>query len=162
MKLRLSTHSQRGDTIVEVLICVLIVSVILGGAYTTTRQSANGVRNSQEHAEGLKLIQSQVEQLRTGATKAPPNIFTTPAPPAALCMVNGAPIVATNPGCQQNRSVEAASAEDLAYRLSIKRSPCAVPPTPAIPNCTKFEIRADWDGVTGTPAQETIFYRLYQ
>ncbi len=157
-KIRQLQRFQKGDTIVEVLICILIVSVVLGGAYTTTRQSSNGVRNSQEHAEALKLIQSQVEQLRTGASVPAPNIFTVANP---FCMLNGAAVTATNAGCQQNRSVETASADELAYELTVKRGDCALPAS-ALPQCTKFEVRADWDGVTGTPSQETIFYRLYQ
>ncbi len=159
MKRRRFRAYQRGDTIVEVLICVLIVSVVLGGAYTTTRQSSNGVRNSQEHAEALKLIQSQVEQLRTAGSAPAPNIFTVASP---FCMLNGAPVAATNAGCQQNRSVETADADDLAYKLTVQRADCVTPPAAVLPLCTKFEVRADWDGVTGTPSQETIFYRLYQ
>lgn len=159
MKLRKFQEFEKGDTIVEVLICILIVSVVLGGAYTTTRQSSNGVRNSQEHAEALKLVQSQVEQLRTGATVPAPNIFTVASP---FCMLDGAPVAATNPGCRQNRSVETADADDLAYKLTVQRANCVTPPAAPLPLCTKFEVRADWDGVTGTPSQETIFYRLYQ
>ncbi len=150
---------QRGDTIVEVLICVLIVSVVLGGAYTTTRQSSNGVRGSQEHAEALKLIQSQIEQLRTGASNPAPNIFTTASP---FCMINGAPAAASNAGCKQNRVVETANPDELAYGLSIVRGDCPVPSGAPIPLCTRFEVRADWDGVTGSPIQKNIFYRLYQ
>jgi prepilin-type N-terminal cleavage/methylation domain-containing protein len=56
--------SNRGDTIVEVLIAIAIVSVILVGAFVTSNKSTQAVRNSQEHAEAAQLLKSQIEQAR--------------------------------------------------------------------------------------------------
>src|SRR5487761_1385964 len=82
--------TQAGDTIVEVLIAMAVISLVLAGAFLTTRNSQTGVLNSQEHAAALKLIESQLEQLRSVASANPPNlgVFTT----SKFCMVQGSQI----------------------------------------------------------------------
>lgn len=142
-----------GDTIVEVLICILLMSVILGGAYTTVRRSSIGIRNSQEHTEALKRLESQIEQLRANAGSSTPTIFTTGTP---FCMIDGAAVSLTSgpdaPKCTQNANGQPSSVAP-AYKLSIQRSP--------VPGGrTLFTVRADWDAITGTPAQETLFFRM--
>lgn len=143
-----------GDTIVEVLICILLMSIILGGAYTTVRRSSLGIRNSQEHAEALKRLESQVEQLRTNASSAAPTVFTFGTP---FCMVDGATVsLISGPDtakCTQNAS-GLPSTVAPSYKLSIQRS--------IVSGRTLFTVRADWDAITGTPAQETIFLRMKQ
>ncbi len=54
----------RGDTIIEVLLALTIISSMLAGAYVTLGQSTNNARQSQERSEALKLVESQVERLR--------------------------------------------------------------------------------------------------
>jgi len=58
-------RSERGDTIVEVLIAIAVASLILVTAYVTTRHSLMSVQDTQEHSEALQLAQSQVEALRS-------------------------------------------------------------------------------------------------
>jgi prepilin-type N-terminal cleavage/methylation domain-containing protein len=62
LKLRMS---ERGDTIVEVLIVLAILGLALGMSYVTANRSLLGARQAHEHTEALELIQSQIEQLRT-------------------------------------------------------------------------------------------------
>jgi type II secretory pathway pseudopilin PulG len=61
--------SNKGDTIVEVLIAIAIVSSVLAGAFTVTQKSSQAVRSSQERAEMLQLLQGQVELVRALALK---------------------------------------------------------------------------------------------
>lgn len=143
------TVRQRGDTIVEVLICVAIVSMILGGAYVTARRSSQGIRNSQEHAEALKLVQSQLEQIKSNAAEAQPDVFTTNMP--TFCMVDGQPVAGAQPQCRQSAAGTPATQEPI-YRISVTRQPDN--------GAAKFAVQAEWDSVTGRPAQETLFYRL--
>ncbi len=56
-------YLQRGDTIIEVLLSIAILSVILVGAYVSVNTSTLTLRDSQEHAEALTIAQSQVESL---------------------------------------------------------------------------------------------------
>jgi prepilin-type N-terminal cleavage/methylation domain-containing protein len=62
-KLRLS---QRGDTLVEVLLAITIVSMVLGGAFALTRQSATTTQRAQERSEAINLAQQQTELLKAG------------------------------------------------------------------------------------------------
>lgn len=146
---RFSKKRQRGDTLVEVLICVMIVSLILGGAYVTTHRSSQGIRNSQEHSEALKLVQSQLEQLRENAGRNDTSVFTTQPP---FCMLDGNNIDAALPACRQGSNGLEAEAEP-AYSLTINRTPVG---TGAL-----FSVKAEWASITGGMTQETIFYRLY-
>ncbi len=56
--------NNRGDTIVEVLIAIAVVSLVLAGAFTSTRRSANATRTAQEYGEALKLAETQVERIK--------------------------------------------------------------------------------------------------
>lgn len=146
---------QRGDTIVEVLICIAVVSLILAGAYVTTQRSSVGVRDSQEHAEALKLVESQLEQVRSNATSTG-DVFSSTTP---FCMVNVAPVSATQQPnaakCIEDSAGNATTGEP-AYHLSITRSS-------SINSSSLFTITASWDSVTGSgQAKESMVYRLYQ
>lgn len=56
--------NQAGDTIVEVLIAIAVVSMVLGGAYVTTNKSLQGTRAAEERGNAIKLSESQLEQLK--------------------------------------------------------------------------------------------------
>jgi type II secretory pathway pseudopilin PulG len=74
-----STKTSRGDTIVEVLVAILIVSLVLAGAYVTAAHALTATRQAQERSEALKLIEGQAEALRTVSAVNPlpsPNAFT--------------------------------------------------------------------------------------
>lgn len=146
---------QRGDTIVEVLICIMIVSLILTGAYVTTNKSTLAVSNSQEHATALKLIQSQLEELRTNANQQSPTVFAKAAP---FCMVNGVATSATQQPDAAQCIVDAndnATTAQPAYKLTITRVDAS--------DSAVFQVRADWDSITGSGnTSEQISYRLYK
>jgi prepilin-type N-terminal cleavage/methylation domain-containing protein len=55
--------NQQGDTIVEVLIAIAVVSMVLVAAYVTTVHSVNTMEDTQEHSEALQLAQTQLEFL---------------------------------------------------------------------------------------------------
>ncbi len=146
-----------GDTIIEVLVSMAIVSTILGGAFVTTRQSQVGVRNSQEHAEALKLVESQLEQLR-GDTADAINA-TTP-----FCMYNEAPVSAViapqSVYCTQD-SAGAAQKSDSRYYLTITRC-TAIACGNNIAKSYLFTVNVTWPQVTGQGnGTESMVYRLY-
>jgi prepilin-type N-terminal cleavage/methylation domain-containing protein len=62
--------NQSGDTIVEVLIAIVVVSMVLVAAYVTTTRSVNGIQDTEEHSEALQLAQTQLEFLHN-ATALP-------------------------------------------------------------------------------------------
>ena len=61
-------HSQRGDTIVEVLIAITVISMVLVAAYVTTSHNVNSMTDTQEHSEALQLAQTQIEFLHNTTT----------------------------------------------------------------------------------------------
>lgn len=67
----------RGDTIIEVLISITVVSVILGGAYASANRSLSATRQAQERGESLKLAEEQLERLKA-LSSIQPAIFTDP------------------------------------------------------------------------------------
>ena len=147
------TLKQRGDTLVEVIICIGIVSLILTGAYVTTNRSTLGIRDAQEHAEALKLAQGQLEQIRQNAATATPGVFTQTG---TFCMVNAA-VVTTAAQCRQDNT-GAQTTEEPVYTLSATRADCTVGA-----NCHAFTIKVEWTSISNkAKAQEQIVYRLHE
>lgn len=148
---------QRGDTIIEVLISMAVISLVLGGAFATTRRSQTGVLDSQEHATALKLVESQLEQLRSDASSASPAVFSGTA---TFCMVGDSVVsssVATPAvSCAQDSSGNQAAANvEPSYTLLIER-------VPSINSGYVFNVQATWDEVSGTGhGSESMTYRLY-
>src|SRR5689334_21880888 len=54
-------HTSSGDTMIEVLIAIAVVSLVLVGAAATTSRNAASLRDAQEHAEAQAIANSQVE-----------------------------------------------------------------------------------------------------
>ena len=152
------SRKHRGDTLVEVLMAILVLSTVLAGAYVTTSRSALGIRNSQENGEALKLLQGQLEQIRQNASALAAPVFSQPQG-TPFCLVDA--VVTTGATCTRNRSDQAAAANETpAYDISVVRGDCGISPTPP---CHKFTVKATWDTVTGNgPANEQLTIRLYQ
>jgi len=156
----MSKLGQAGDTIIEVLICILVVSLILTGAYVTTHQAKLGIQNSQEHAEALKLVEGQLEQLRQNAqTSGGAGIFTIGS---QFCMVNSKPVTVqigdSQGSCMQNSSGLQADS-GLVYTLTIDRKNCGN----VTATCVLFVAKATWDNVDGHSINsEQLAYRLYK
>jgi prepilin-type N-terminal cleavage/methylation domain-containing protein len=148
---------QRGDTIIEVLIAMAVISLVLGGAFATTRRSQTGVLDSQEHATALKLIESQLEQLRSNASSASPAVFSGTA---TFCMAGGSVVSSSAAmpaaSCVQDSSGNPAAANaEPGYTLLVARSN-------SINSGYVFNVQATWDEVSGTGrGSESMTYRLY-
>jgi type II secretory pathway pseudopilin PulG len=153
-------RSEAGDTIVEVLICIMIISTVLTGAFVTTSRSQHGIRNSQEHAEALQLIESQLEQLRANARRSNSDVFGTAQP---FCMhstsANGpTPLYAVHQAkCVLDSGGDPTTGEP-AYKIGITRSSGGVSSDGWL-----FTVHVHWDSVTGQGQEkEQMVYRLYQ
>ncbi len=135
---------QKGDTIVEVLIAITIVSMVLSGAYISASNSLNGARQSQERVEALKLVEEQLERLKAKATFTG-GIFSFSSP---FCINDSNNLVDAAPAGSCINSVLGVS-----YKLSIARDA-----TDKI-----FTVNADWERLGGGTAQNTkITYKLHQ
>lgn len=140
-------NRQRGDTLVEVLIAIAVVSLILGGAYATTNRSLYATRSAQERGNALKLAESQMEQLKALAATNPTAIFSGPSP---FCISNtGAVFDATNAACAVGPDGAAVTKEPI-FRLSIER------------NGNTFTLTERWTNVSGRNQEQLqMRYRVY-
>ncbi len=64
---------QKGDTIIEVLIALTIISFILVGAYVTINRNILLLEDTQEHSEATYILSSQIESLRESGINRPVN-----------------------------------------------------------------------------------------
>lgn len=80
-----------GDTIVEVLLSLVVISMVLAGAYSITSFSLQTEVNSQHRSQATQIAQSQLEILKNQAT----DIYQVPTyitnvgvnPTDTFCMV---------------------------------------------------------------------------
>jgi len=87
MRLRLRTlvGRQEGDTIVEVLISLAVVSLVLIGAYASTNHNVRNIQDTQEHSQALQLVQTQVEFLGANKSITGGNCFDSKGVPTNTC-----------------------------------------------------------------------------
>lgn len=69
------TRYNKGDTIIEVMISMAILSLILGGAYFTANQSLANIRAANEHSIAINIAQSQIEEIKLYNANNPNNPF---------------------------------------------------------------------------------------
>lgn len=116
--------NQKGDTIVEVLISVAVVSLILTASYALSNRSSLAIRQAQERSEALKFSESQLENLR--AYLATGGNWTA----GDLCMLDNS--AKTNVPAQCNKGT------DGRYRMSVAK------------NGDIYTVSATWTRVGGT------------
>ncbi len=114
-------RSERGDTIVEVLIAIAVVTSVLSITYATMNRNLVTMRNNQERTEASKLAQAQLEALK-GLYSANPGAITANAT-AGFC-INGTTIVAvaSKPqGTLEDDDLAYGACESGFYRYVLKR-----------------------------------------
>lgn len=152
---RLKT-SQFGDTIIEVLIALTIISLAVGLAYGVATRSLKSARQSQERLEGLKLVEGQIEQLKAlSYSSNNQGIFTESR---MFCLDNG--ILTVSPRLpftdlnSDNLDLYAPACVRGLYHLGIKSNSNG--------NANEFSVYARWFGSNGSIKEEVLHkYRLY-
>lgn len=56
--------NNKGDTIIEVLVCLAILGFVMTLAYTISSRSLQTIRRAQERVEALKIAEGQIELLK--------------------------------------------------------------------------------------------------
>lgn len=85
--MRLMKLSSKGDTIVEVLIAIAVLSSVLGTAYAITNRNISNLRNNQERTEATKIAQGQIEALVYKWSTTPSEIKSQNS--SGFCIVSG-------------------------------------------------------------------------
>lgn len=140
---------ERGDTIVEVMISLIVISAIIVGAFLVSRASTRNIRNSQEHTHALQLLQGQVELLRA-------YIPTDPTDPT---------LQSTNNFCMKSdgtpdNTAGSCALVDTFYTLVINRDTSTDSTKAAsegFGNTYRFTVT--WPAQDGSTSKEQIFYR---
>lgn len=144
-------RNQRGDTIVEVLISIAVISLILGGAYVTTNNSLRAERGAQERTDASKLVESQIEALKNLADTGNTAMFNT----SGFCITGGATIstsVSTNNTCKFNATGSNNNTTQPVYYINITR------------NVNTFTITNTWDSIENSGGKDTVqmTYKVYE
>ena len=157
--------NQKGDTIVEVLISIVIIALILTGAYETANASLKSIIDSQERTQALGYAQDQVEDLRTEAAiffdgGTANSQYSIPTPGDVFCFNSTAtPVGYTTTGavpasCQQTTG-------GTTYTAQIESQGKTSPTDPSITTYT-FRINISWPSISvnATTDQINIYYRV--
>jgi type II secretory pathway pseudopilin PulG len=152
---------QGGDTIVEVLVSITILSMILGGAYVVTNTSLNDTRDAQEHSNATQLVASQFEQLRSASVTNSGVIFGPTLNNVPFCMVSGSdtPVMTPSSSCVVDTTgAPASSGEQPQYSLSITRTATL---SGSLTYDT-FAVTATWDSLRSGGGKDVVqmSYRL--
>ena len=138
---------QAGDTIVEVLLAIAVVSSVLGGAFVSANRSLRGTQVSSERGEALKLVEGQLESLKAALKdKTKADLIYLPAT-GDFCLDGNADVEA-------NVSLATCNVGPAGrYGLAINRS-----------NTDTFTASATWDKIGGSNQPETvsIVYRAHR
>jgi prepilin-type N-terminal cleavage/methylation domain-containing protein len=143
--------SERGDTIVEVLIAIAVISLILGGAFVMTNRSLQGTRDAQERVNATKLVEGQIEQIKELAGGSESDTLFGTTVPASFCIdADGAVVNAASSGCRVNASGGAPTTEPI-FGLVVTRAG------------NTFTVRTEWTSVRGdTQNNVEMKYRAYE
>jgi prepilin-type N-terminal cleavage/methylation domain-containing protein len=93
-------NSQKGDTILEVLVSMVVLAVVAGAAYATSTRSFHSALNSQYRDQAVTLAQQQIELLRSADSNTQISGFKSQT--GAFCINSANPTAAvssTSPAC---------------------------------------------------------------
>lgn len=156
-------HShERGDTIIEVLIAMAVLSLVLVSAMGVARNSANMLQSNREQQIASGILRSQAEMLRQRAgseANKTQGVFAFNASnggPRFFCMVNATTFRAFN------AAVTAVPTDDTAYPPECRniQGMYNVAITYDSSARNTFALRVTWPKIGGDFNQQTIFYRL--
>ena len=126
------SHRERGDTIIEVLIAIGIVSLVLTSAYALTNRNIQISQEVQEQAYAQKLVERQVELLRAAPIK----------PTMDGCFnTSGLPV--SGPACQVTNG-------GASYTLLVH----------PLASASQYSVQAIWQTLDGKTANVTVYYQV--
>ena len=154
--------NQRGDTIVEVLFAVVVIGIVLTGAYAVVTHSITDEQDAQEHSYALGLVQSQIEQIRAYIISNPSGSLPFNNETGCMYSSTTAPLTLTPElntinGASSYCMVQGDLPTNFKYTLSVKLASSSNPNTSPI-----YQISAKWPSLLpGGPTDTVIVpYRV--
>lgn len=169
----MSKLNQIGDTIVEVLVVIVVLSVVLISAYGIAVRSLQDTQTTQERAYALKVAEGQLERLRALAASGDPNDvlnktegFCLDSNLVATDLPSGTPaatpdtdvLTAYAAACHQDPNDLANTCNTYCYYVSIKR--VSIPSTNPDEHAYTASVR--WDSARGNHQQVQLSYKVYK
>lgn len=159
MKLR---HNHKGDTIMEVLISVAVLSLALVSSYVLASKSSVASIKAREHDEGVKVSETQFERLKSYASNPG---YELPPPDSNICMNPNATSYQTLGGFSITGNINPADyapggssciqTQTGTYYTAIKRGSGVTANT--------FTVTTRWDRANGGGIEQNqLVYRIYR
>lgn len=149
-------QGQRGDTIVEVLISIAVISLVLGGAYVTTNRNLLATRAAQERTNAISLVESQLEQIKSLSATDPETLFD-PNIPVEFCIAQDRVITGSDTADCRVDTAGAPNEIEPVYNLSITRT------GPDANQGYVFEVTNTWEDPSGNQDNQVqMIYRVYE
>ncbi len=146
-------RAERGDTLIEVLLAIAIVSTILSGAYIVTNKSLLASREAQERGNALKLSQGQIERLKSISISSDADTLFAPGLTGTFCIDDSNQIKPTaDNACNVNARGQYDGLEPI-YHLSLVRDPADV---------NTFELTSTWASLRNSGNNSVkLTYKVY-
>jgi prepilin-type N-terminal cleavage/methylation domain-containing protein len=137
-----STRDQRGDTIIEVLIAVAIISLVLATSYAIVNRNIGTNQDTQEHNQGQQIVQRQIELLRAG-TQSGVLAFTDGG-----CFSSGKFINNPTSCTLKADGITGGCTDQPCYRVKINL------------DSGVYTVTAEWDNIRGDTSRLTMEYGI--
>lgn len=144
----LQKKRQRGDTIVEVLIAIGIVSLVLTAAYNMSNRNSRTMQDVREQTRAQKLVEAQIESLR---------IDNNPTSMASKCYVK----VKNDDGSIETKAVNVGTACTVdadGYQVADSYNGAKYSLSITLSGDMLYTVQAQWDKLDGSHANVTIYY----
>jgi type II secretory pathway pseudopilin PulG len=152
--------SQQGDTIVEVLIAIAVVSAVLGSAYGIVNRTVNNSQQAKEHSQALKVAEAQLERLRSAPNRA--GAFN-PSLVSAFCLPDDlTKTPQNNPGISLSATSVSTTPSDYNALCRFSDGTATERYLVAITRSSDiFKVYVSWEGATGGKDLVNLAYRIY-
>lgn len=156
MLLAVLRRSQKGDTIVEVLIAIAVISSVVGTAYAITNRNVQTNQQSQERSRAIKVAETQFELLKTWAEDSANSPSAHSVEKFCLYTDGGGIEMA-----QISTPVPSANNADYPVNCRFDSELYMVAIIHEL-GTELFTVHVDWDGPTGPRDQLSMTYKVYQ
>lgn len=158
-------NHQRGDTILEVLICIAVLGFLLAAAFSLANRNQTNARQAQERVEALQIANSQLELFKTYVDlhKLPPNNYFCMEPNDTIApIVPGPGIIpaSTIPVSPNAAATYPAQCVQGRYSFALW-SPSVSGAIQARPDVYAVTVRWQSAGSSVTNEEVKIFYTIY-